>query len=70
VFRLEVGSGVTVTDPAAGLVTVRVPAEATADIEGWPTLFVDLEVTEGDGRVSTPLRGKLQLTPDVTRPLA
>jgi hypothetical protein len=67
VFRLEVGSGVTVTDPAAGLVAVRIPPEATASLADWPTLFVDLEVTEGDGRVSTPLRGKLQLTPDVSR---
>lgn len=67
VFRLDVGSGITVTDPTAGLVLVRVPPEATAQLADWPSLYVDLEVTEADGRVSTPLRGRLVLTPDVSR---
>lgn len=69
VFRLELGTGITVTDAPAGQVQVRIPPEATQDLEGWPSLYVDLEVTETGGRVSTPLRGRLQLTPDVTRPL-
>lgn len=67
VFRLEIGSGITVTDAPAGLVRVRVPPEATAALPDWPSLYVDLELTEPDGRVSTPLKGRLVLTPDVSR---
>jgi hypothetical protein len=67
VFRLELGTGITVTDAAAGRLTVRVPPEATSTLPDWPSLYVDLELTEPDGRVSTPLRGRLALTPDVSR---
>ena len=67
VFRLAVGTGITVTDPTAGLVRVRVPPTATASLPDVPALYVDLEVTEADGRVSTPLRGRLILTYDVSR---
>jgi len=67
VFQLEVGSGITMTDPAAGLVRVSIPPEATAALPDWPSLYVDLQLTEPDGRVSTPLRGRLVLTPDVSR---
>jgi hypothetical protein len=67
VFRLTLGTGITVTDATAGQVQVRIPPEATNTLADWPTLYVDLELTETGGRVSTPLRGRLALTPDVSR---
>jgi len=67
VFRVETGSGIAVTNPAAGQCRVTIPAQATAGLPDWPALYVDLELTEADGRVSTPLRGRLILTPDVSR---
>jgi hypothetical protein len=67
VFRLELGSGVEVTDAPGGEVRVTIPPSATASLPDWPALYTDLEITEADGRVSTPLRGRLILTPDVSR---
>jgi len=67
VFRVAVGSGIVVTNPAAGQCRVTIPPSATAALPDWPALYVDLELTEADGRVSTPLRGRLVLTPDVSR---
>lgn len=67
VFRLTLGDGIVVTNPTAGQCRVTIPADATAGLPDWPALFVDLELTESDGRVSTPLRGRLVLSPDVSR---
>jgi hypothetical protein len=67
VFRVETGSGISVTNAAGGQCRVTIPAAATAQLVDWPALYVDLELTEADGRVSTPLRGRLILTPDVSR---
>lgn len=67
VFRLMLGDGIVVTNPTAGQCRVTIPPDATSGLSDWPALYVDLEVTEADGRVSTPLRGRLMLTPDVSR---
>lgn len=67
VFRVETGSGIVTTAPSAGQCRVTIPPEATEALPDWPALYVDLEVTEAGGRVSTPLRGRLILTPDVSR---
>lgn len=67
VFRVAVGTGIVVTNPSAGQCRVTVPAAATATLPDAPALYTDLEVTEADGRVSTPLRGRLLLSPDVSR---
>ena len=68
VFRLEVGAGIVVTNAPAGQCRVTIPPEATAGLPDVPALYVDLESTESDGRVSTPVRGRLILTYDVSRP--
>lgn len=67
VFRVATGTGIVVTSAPAGACRVTIPATATAALPDWPALYVDLELTEASGRVSTPLRGRLILTPDVSR---
>lgn len=69
VFRVAVGTGIVVTDPTGGLVRVTIPPAATSGLSDAPALYTDLEVTEAGGRVSTPLRGRLIITPDVSRPV-
>lgn len=68
VFRLEDGAGILVTNAPGGQCRVTIPPAATAALPDVPALYVDLEVTESDGRVSTPVRGRLILTYDVSRP--
>lgn len=67
VFRLAVGTGIVVTDAVQGRCRVTVPPAATASLPDTPALYTDLELTESDGRVSTPLRGRLVLSYDVSR---
>jgi hypothetical protein len=67
VFRLATGTGIIVTNAVQGQCRVTIPPSATSGLSDWPALYVDVELTESDGRVSTPLRGRLILTPDVSR---
>jgi hypothetical protein len=67
VFRVGTDSGIVLTNPTAGQCRVTIPPTATASLPDWPALYVDLELTEADGRVSTPVRGRIILTPDVSR---
>lgn len=65
-FRLTIGSGIVVVSATQGRATVTISAALTAALVDCPTLYVDLEVTEADGRVSTPLKGTITLTPDAS----
>jgi hypothetical protein len=66
-FRLTLGSGIDVTSAAQGRLRVTVPPSATSGLADWPTFFTDVEITESDGRVSTPAKGRIRLTPDASR---
>lgn len=67
VFKVSTGTGIVVTNPTEGQCRVTIPPGATAALPDAPALFVDLELTEADGRVSTPVRGRLIITYDVSR---
>lgn len=67
VFRVSTGTGIVLTSPTLGQCRVTIPPTATSALPDWPALYVDVEMTESDGRVSTPIRGRLILTPDVSR---
>jgi hypothetical protein len=67
VFQLLEGSGITVTDAAAGAITVVIPASATTGLPDTEVkLRYDIEVTTAANNVYTVARGDLVVQPDVT----
>lgn len=60
-----IGSGLTVADPTSGRVDLTFNPQDTRDLDAPATLYWDLEVTEANGYVSTPLIGTLRLDADI-----
>ncbi len=66
-ITLGLGTGVTVTDAAAGELTVEIPASATESLPAEEVqLYYDIQVVNPAGKVYTALRGTLVVRPDVT----
>jgi hypothetical protein len=60
------GSGVTITTPLSGQLTVELPASVTIDIPPGEYQW-DLQVKEASGRISTAASGQAYVEADVTR---
>lgn len=58
-----VGSGITLTTPASGILTIALTAADTADRCG--AYVHELQLTDGSGNVSTALCGRLTIAGDL-----
>jgi hypothetical protein len=64
-------NGITIVDPVAGTITVEIAPADTASLgDGTTTLVWDFQIIDGQSKVSTPLKGTLQVEADVTRSIA
>lgn len=66
VVQLGVGTGLTVADPASGIVAVEIPDEDTDLLDPGTTYRYDVQVRKG-GKTFTPIGGRLTVTRDTTR---
>lgn len=66
VFVKTVGSGITLTDAAAGVLTVELSAADTDSLDVPVTLLWDLQITSG-GAPKTIAAGTLLVQPDISR---
>lgn len=68
IMAYAVGSGVTLTTPASGLLRVHIDG---GDTYGLPaaatTIFCDLQGVDGAGDVGTLTTGKIVVKPEITR---
>lgn len=72
VFQRTIGSGITVTDAAAGLATVALAPASTDSLMATGTatsvdLFCDLQGKDGSGDVATLATGKITVLAEITR---
>jgi hypothetical protein len=68
VFQLTNGSGITITNPAAGSISVEIPSLATSSLPySLLRLPYDLLIVTSEGTRGFPLRGTLIVSPNVTR---
>lgn len=58
--------GITLTDDVGGLATVELVPDDTSDLEDRVVLAWDLQVSDDDGHVHTPLMGSLIVETDVS----
>lgn len=63
----DLGSGVEITDGPAGELTVTFEQADTDDIDEVTVLKWDCQVTDAAGVVTTVVKGRLLIEPDVTR---
>lgn len=66
-FQKTIGAGITVTNAAGGLATVVIAAADTVGILTQTDLFVDIQLLESSGDVTTVAAGVLSVYPGVTR---
>jgi hypothetical protein len=67
VFQLTESSGITITDAAAGAITVVIPPSATTGLPDVETVLkYDIEVVTSGSSVYTVARGELIIFPDAT----
>lgn len=58
---------ITILDEDTGVIAVDIDPADTTDLDGKTTRLVyDIQVEDGVGKVTTPVRGKLVVRPDVT----
>lgn len=62
------GGGITITNAAAGLATVQIDPDDTADITAARRLFCDIELETPAGDIETLDEGSLHVKIDVTNP--
>jgi hypothetical protein len=59
--------GIEVTNPSGGLATLSI---SSGDTSGLPPhrigLYYDIQITDADGLITTPIEGRLTVRPDVT----
>jgi len=61
------GDGIEVTNPTGGLATMTLTSADTAGLPAHRTgLYYDIQVTDSDGLISTPIEGRMTVRPDVT----
>jgi hypothetical protein len=69
VFQLtDSGGSISVLSAAGGWIRITIPPGATNTLADWPKLYLDLELTEANADVSTPLSGRWEILPDATIP--
>ena len=67
VFQKTEADGITVVSALNGVITVDLDPADTSSLTGKVNrLIYDIQVQDADDRVSTPVRGKLVVQPDVT----
>lgn len=67
VFQKTVGSGITLTTPASGIITVKLSPTDTSGLPAHTTrLYYDLKMKDGSSNVYSILSGELVVEPDVT----
>jgi len=67
VFTRTIGQGITVTDAAAGEITVRLAEADTSALTQPTTYYWDLEVVDAAGNRATVADGTLAIRMDVSR---
>src|SRR5690242_14420560 len=72
IFQKTIGSGVTVTSAAGGTIRVQLDPADTANLSVSLStyekiIYVDVQMVESDGTVSTVARGTLTIVSDITR---
>jgi hypothetical protein len=61
-------AGILITEPAtAGRAIVQLEDEDTEDLPAWTVLWYDVQMAEAGTEPITVIRGRLLVTPDVTR---
>jgi len=63
-IKKSVGSGITLTTPASGILTIAIAASNTSDMAG--IYYHELQLTDGSSNVSTALYGRLSIKADVS----
>lgn len=66
IFQLGVGTGLTVSAPATGIVAVEIADTQTDLLDPERTYRYDVQVRKG-GKTFTPIGGRLTVTRDTTR---
>jgi hypothetical protein len=66
VFQKTVGSGIVVTNAAAGQAQITIANADTSAIVGSRTLLYDIQVKEAGGDITTVANGTITVSPDVT----
>lgn len=67
VFQKTIGSGITVTNPTQGLITITIDPADTALIAKVKTVLVfDIQIQTSGGSKWSAASGNLVITPDVT----
>lgn len=64
-FQLSVGSGITLSDPTNGVITLgitEVQADQTPDV-----YFYDLQMTDTGSLITTILKGEYEVVQDITK---
>lgn len=65
--KTRTGGGIVVTDAAAGEATISITPADTEDLPSRAlSLAYDVQVRDSTGVISTPIRGRLRVSPDVT----
>jgi hypothetical protein len=68
VMAYSVGSGITLTTPASGILRVQIDGEDTYGLPVADTvLFCDLQGVDGSGNVGTLTTGKITVKAEITR---
>jgi uncharacterized protein YbjT (DUF2867 family) len=66
-FQKTISDGITVLDEDTGVIQVELEPADTTSLDGKKTrLYYDIQVEGSDGKVTTAVRGKLIVHPDVT----
>lgn len=60
-------SGIIIDDAVQGILTVTIAPVDTSSLNSNTSLYWDMQVTESNGRVSTPIRGRIEVVQDVTQ---
>lgn len=67
IFQKTVGSGITLTTPASGIIEVKIAPTDTSSLPAHQTnLYYDLKMKDGSGNIYSVLDGVLEVWPDVT----
>lgn len=69
-FQKSIGSGVTVTNAAAGEFEVKLLAADLKPLTPGKTYYWDIQIIQPDGSVNTPLIGNFFVSPDVNNAIS
>jgi hypothetical protein len=64
-FQLSVGSGITLTDPTNGVMTIGITALQADQLP--ETYFYDLQMTDTSSLITTILKGEYEILQDITK---